>query len=217
MNVRAEGAGPPAHEVVYRRLREMVLFGELEPGQAVTIQGLVDELQAGMTPVREALRRLIAEGALAFRGNRRIVVPVLDAAAVDQLTVARVALEPQLARRAAQHCGPAEVALLRATDARLDRAIARGDVRGYLEENHRFHAELNALAQAPILTELVDGLWLRFGPSLRVVCGQFGTRNLPDRHKDLLEALAEADPDAAARAMEGDVVQGMTQIREGLI
>ena len=90
-------------------------------------------------------------------------------------------------------------------------------MRGYLEENHRFHAELNALAQAPILTELVDGLWLRFGPSLRVVCGQFGTRNLPDRHKDLLEALAEADPDAAARAMEGDVVQGMTQIREGLI
>ena len=37
MNVRAEGAGPPAHEVVYRRLREMVLFGELEPGQAVRV------------------------------------------------------------------------------------------------------------------------------------------------------------------------------------
>ncbi len=216
MNMRAEGAGPPAHELVYRRLREMVLFGELEPGQAVTIQGLVEQLGAGMTPVREALRRLISEGALAFRGNRRILVPVLDADAVEQLLLARVALEPQLARRAAERCTPEDIERLRATDARLDHAIARGDVRGYLEENHRFHAELNAIAAAPILTELVEGLWLRFGPSLRVVCGMFGTRNLPDRHKDLLEALAQGDAAAAADAMEGDVVQGMTQIREGL-
>ncbi|SDH86230.1 GntR family transcriptional regulator [Alloyangia pacifica] len=216
MNMRAEGAGPPAHELVYRRLREMVLFGELEPGQAVTIQGLVEQLGAGMTPVREALRRLISEGALAFRGNRRILVPVLDADAVEQLLLARVALEPQLARRAAERCTPEDIDRLRATDARLDHAIARGDVRGYLEENHRFHAELNAIAAAPILTELVEGLWLRFGPSLRVVCGMFGTRNLPDRHKDLLDALARGDAAAAADAMEGDVVQGMTQIREGL-
>ncbi|NDV53232.1 MULTISPECIES: GntR family transcriptional regulator [unclassified Salipiger] len=216
MNVRAEGAGPPVHEQVYRRLREMVLFGELEPGQAVTIQGLVEQLGAGMTPVREALRRMISEGALAFRGNRRIMVPVLDAEAVEQLLLARVALEPQLARRAAERCSPEDIARLRDTDARLDHAIARGDVRGYLEENHRFHAELNAIADAPILTELVEGLWLRFGPSLRVVCGMFGTRNLPDRHKDLLTALQHGDAEAAADAMEGDVVQGMTQIREGL-
>ncbi|WP_226625853.1 GntR family transcriptional regulator [Alloyangia pacifica] len=216
MNMRAEGAGPPAHELVYRRLREMVLFGELEPGQAVTIQGLVEQLGAGMTPVREALRRMISEGALAFRGNRRILVPVLDQEAVEQLLLARVALEPQLARRAAERCTPEDIERLRETDARLDHAIARGDVRGYLEENHRFHAELNAIAAAPILTELVEGLWLRFGPSLRVVCGMFGTRNLPDRHKDLLEALERGDPEAAADAMEGDVLQGMTQIREGL-
>ena len=49
---------PPAHELVYRRLREMILCGELEPGQAITIQGLVATLGAGMTPVREAIRRL---------------------------------------------------------------------------------------------------------------------------------------------------------------
>ncbi|NDV99028.1 GntR family transcriptional regulator [Salipiger sp. PrR002] len=216
MNVRAEGAGPPAHELVYRQLREMILFGELAPGQAVTIQGLVDRLGAGMTPVREALRRMTAAGALAFQGNRRIVVPVLDAAAVEQLLIARVALEPQLARRAAARCTPEAIEGLRGTDARLDLAIARGDVRGYLEENHRFHAEMNALAEAPILTEMVEGLWLRFGPSLRVVCGMFGTRNLPDLHKDLLDALENRDAEAAAAAMEGDVVQGMTQIREGL-
>ena len=211
-----DGAGLPAHERVYRKLRGMVLFGELEPGQAVTIQGLTDQLGVGMTPVREALRRLTAEGALMFQGNRRICVPVLDAAAVEELGVARRALEPELVRRAALRARPALITRLRATDARLDAAIAKGDVTGYLVENHRFHADLNAEAEAPILTDMVEGLWLRFGPSLRVVCGLFGTRNLPDRHKDLIAALAAGDAEAAALAMEQDVEQGMAQIAAGL-
>lgn len=222
MNIRSfrdandGAAGLPTHELVYRQLRDQVLFGELEPGQPVTIQGLTESLGVGMTPVREALRRLTAEGALAFLGNRRIAVPVLDLPSVEQLCTARQALEPELAKRAATHAEAEDIARLQDTDVRLDAAIKRGDVGGYLVENHRFHADLNALADAPILTEMVDRLWLRFGPSLRVVCGQFGTRNLPDRHKDVLAALIAQDGDAAASAMEADVVQGMDQIRQGL-
>lgn len=218
MNEQAERAraGPPAHETVYRDLRDRVLFGALEPGQPVTIQGLITELGAGMTQVREALRRLTAEGALQAQGNRRIVVPVLDAAAVDELTEARLALEPLLAARAAPSVRPEDIRALRAVDAALDKAILCGDVPGYLRQNHRFHATLNALAEAPVLTSLVDGLWLRFGPSLRIVCGQVGTRALPDRHKDLLEALEQGDEKAASAAMAADVAQGMALIRGAL-
>ena len=46
----------PTHELTYVRLRDMILFGQLAPGQPVTIQGLIAELGAGMTPVREAIR-----------------------------------------------------------------------------------------------------------------------------------------------------------------
>ena len=62
----------------------------------------------------------------------------------------------------------------------------------------------------------VDRLWLRFGPSLRVVCGRFGTSNLPDKHRELLEALEQGDVDAAALAMAEDVEQGMRQVRSAL-
>lgn len=65
----------PDHERAYRALREMVLHGELSPGQPVTIQGLVEALGLGMTPVREAIRRLTSQGALMFKGNRRVEVP----------------------------------------------------------------------------------------------------------------------------------------------
>jgi DNA-binding GntR family transcriptional regulator len=207
----------PAHETIYRELRALVLFGDLVPGQAVTIQGLCDRLGAGMTPVREALRRLIAEGALEFQGNRRVSVPLLDAGNIGELIFARQWLDPYLAERATDRATSADLARLTATDDDLDAAILRGDMRCYLELNYRFHRALYETAAAPILRDVADGLWLRFGPSLRVVCGRVGTEGLPDRHKDLLAAMRAGDAKAAAQAIRADVVQGMEQVRQSLL
>ncbi|MEI4232811.1 GntR family transcriptional regulator [Roseovarius sp. D22-M7] len=204
----------PAHEVIHRQLRALVLFGDLAPGQPVTIQGLSDRLNAGMTPVREAIRRLIAEGALEFQGNRRVSVPLLTVDNIDELIIARQWLDPCLTMRATKRATGDDLAHLRALDDDLDRAIAQGDLRGYLEMNYRFHSALYALAAAPILATVADGLWLRFGPSLRVVCGRIGTRNLPDKHKEMLGAMAAGDSEAAAEAIREDVTQGMEQVRQ---
>ncbi|MDD9976520.1 MAG: GntR family transcriptional regulator, partial [Boseongicola sp.] len=92
----------PEHQAIYREIRNMILFGILVPGQAVTIQGLVDSIGAGMTPVREAIRRLTAEGALEAGGNRRITVPLLSRQALDELAFARIAIEPRLTKLAAE-------------------------------------------------------------------------------------------------------------------
>jgi DNA-binding GntR family transcriptional regulator len=206
----------PAHQMVYEKLRVMILFGDLAPGQAVTIQGLTTELGAGMTPVREAIRRLIAEGALTHQGNRRVSVALLTAVCVDELGFMRKTLEPELTRRATTRMTDAGLDALRTSDADLNAAITRGDVGAYLTHNYRFHTQIYALAQAPIMAATVDRLWLRFGPSLRVVCGRFGTLNLPDKHMDLLAAFARKDASAAAKAMAEDVTQGMKQIRAAL-
>lgn len=206
----------PAHQVVYAKLRRMILFGHLAPGQAVTIQGLAADLEAGMTPVREAIRRLIAEGALTHQGNRRVSVPVLTAECAEELAFMRATLEPELTRRAAVRMDAPTLAALRACDADLNAAIDQGDVGNYLMQNYRFHHQIYACADAPIMAATVDRLWLRFGPSLRVVCGRFGTQNLPDKHVDLLEALATGDVAGAAHAMGEDVAQGMKQIRTAL-
>ena len=222
MNVMKTGAGSnpsaemkqPAHEAVYLTLREQVLFGELAPGQAVTIQGLSQTVGAGMTPVREAIRRLISDGALMFQGNRRVSVPTLSVSDVDELIYLRKSIDPELIRRATPRIDPADITHLEMLDTQLDNAISSGDVSGYLKSNYQFHTQLNAHAQAPILMALTDRLWLRFGPSLRVVCGRFGTQNLPDLHKDMLQALRDQDAEAAAMAMERDVEQGMLQVRE---
>lgn len=215
---RVDGEPPrlPAHELIYRQLRDLVLFGDLAPGQAVTIQGLTDRLGAGMTPVREAIRRLIAEGALEFQGNRRVTVPRLSASHISELILARQWLDPHLTLRATERATLEDLDALTAMDAALDRAIGTGDLRAYLELNYRFHKRIYEIADAPILADLADGLWLRFGPSLRVVCGRMGTQNLPDKHKDMLSAMHARDAESAARAIREDVIQGMEQVRHSL-
>ena len=206
----------PAHQHVYAHLRTLILFGDLAPGQAVTIQGLTSLLNAGMTPVREALRRLIAEGALIHQGNRRVFVPTLTAADTQELGFIRKTLEPELARRATSRMTPEVLDQLTSIDALLNSAIARGDIGEYLTQNYQFHEQIYRCADAPITSETVDRLWLRFGPSLRVVCGRFGTSNLPDKHADLLAAFRNRDAVAAGHAMAEDVAQGMRQIQASL-
>ena len=207
----------PAHQSVYENLRDQLMFGDLAPGQAVTFQGLVEELDAGMTPVREALRRLIANGALHMMGNRRVTVPAMTAEDVEQLEFMRKAIEPNLAGRAVIHMNERLLSELKERDDALNAAISKGDIKGYLLQNYRFHSHLNEAARAPILKATVDRLWLRFGPSLRVVCGRYGTLNLPDKHADLLVALSARNKMAAEQAMAEDVAQGMAQIRETLV
>lgn len=211
---RKSAAGLPAHEEVYRRLRDLILFGDLAPGQAVTIQGLTAKLGAGTTPVREAIRRMTTEGALVFKDNRRVSVPVLSDANLQELQVARLALEPQLTDWAARHATGPDLEVLQACDDALDTAIDNGDVEGYLRHNHAFHMALYGLARAPILLSVVEGLWLRFGPSMRVVCGRYGTQNLPDLHKELLSACCSKDAEQAAQAVTRDIRQGMDLMRQ---
>ncbi len=206
----------PAHEVIYRKLRDRVLFGELAPGQPVTIQGLCENLGAGMTPVREAIRRLTAEGALVFQGNRRVYVPELSSSDISEIIFLRQSLEPHLGLRATQNCTQEDIVELTALDAQLDAAIETGDLALYLEKNYRFHTKIYDMADAPILVAMARGLWLRFGPSLRVVCGRVGTQNLPDNHKELVQAMRVGDAEAAASALREDVLQGMEQVRHML-
>lgn len=206
----------PSHEVTYGRLRDMVLFGRLQPGQPVTIQGLIQDLDAGMTPVREAIRRLIAEGALTLQGNRRVAVPQMTVRALDQIAFARLTVEPHLARLAGVHPAPQLIQRLEALDASVDRAIRAGDVQGYLAGNHRFHFALYEASDAPVLTDIARSLWLRFGPSLRVVCARAGTGDLTDQHSEALAALRAGDAEALGRAMTRDIAQGIDQVRAAL-
>ena len=206
----------PSHEVTYARLRDMILFGHLAPGAPVTIQGLIGDLGAGMTPVREAIRRLTAEGALLPQGNRRVAVPELSAEMLDQVAFARLAIEPKLAELAAPRLTPARIDRLEAFDARVNRAIESGSLPEYLAANHAFHFALYEAAEAPVLLDLARSLWLRAGPSLRAVIDRYGRDMAPDLHREALAAMRAGNAKALASAIERDIQQGIDHVRQAL-
>ena len=206
----------PSHEVTYARLRDMILFGHLAPGAPVTIQGLIGDLGAGMTPVREAIRRLTAEGALLPQGNRRVAVPELSAEMLDQVAFARLAIEPKLAELAAPRLTPARIDRLEAFDARVNRAIESGSLPEYLAANHAFHFALYEAAEAPVLLDLARSLWLRAGPSLRAVIDRYGRDMAPDLHREALAAMRAGNARALASAIERDIQQGIDHVRQAL-
>jgi DNA-binding GntR family transcriptional regulator len=212
----AESRKIPSHEVTYARLRDMILFGHLAPGAPVTIQGLIADLGAGMTPVREAIRRLTAEGALLPQGNRRVAVPQMSAAMLDQVAFARLAIEPNLAARAAGRLTPAEIDRLEAIDGKVNRAIEAGNLPDYLAANHAFHFALYEAADAPVLLDLARSLWLRAGPSLRAVIVRFGRETAPDLHREALAAMRAGDATALADAIKRDIQQGVDHVRQAL-
>lgn len=206
----------PTHEVTYARLRDMILFGVLQPGQPVTIQGLIHELGVGMTPVREAIRRLTAEGALLPQGNRRVTVPRLTPMLLEQVAFARLTIEPKLAEMAAVALTKTLIDRLEAIDGQVDEAIQAGEVSAYLESNHAFHFALYDASGAVVLVDMARSLWLRFGPSLRVVCARMAASGLPDRHEEALAAMRAGDAAGLARAVARDIAQGVDQVKLAL-
>lgn len=206
----------PVHELTYRKARDLILFGELAPGEAVTIQGIVERLGTGITPAREAIRRLTAEGALRASDTRRLMVPELTMEQLQELTYARTGIEPQIARLAAVGMKPVDIDALEEIDARVNAALGQGDIRAYLRHNHVFHWTLYAHSEAEILMATAASHWLRVGPSLRVLVNRCSATPLADMHEVAIAALRDGDYEAVGEAIHNDILQGHSNIAQGI-
>lgn len=208
---------PTTHESVYRELRNRILFGGFLPGAAVTLRGLAENMGVSPMPVREAVRRLIAERALKLQDNRRVLVPPMTRDTFEQIVFARKMLEPELAARALPHIGPAEIRHIAALDKAVDRAMAVGDVHGYMESNFRFHFAIYEHARAETLLALVDSIWLQFGPFMRLAYSRWGTSALKDQHQAAIAAIERRDRKALRAAIAADAIQGMSFIGDTVL
>ncbi|MGH7022860.1 MAG: GntR family transcriptional regulator [Caulobacteraceae bacterium] len=205
----APTAQPLLHASVYEELRARFITGKITPGAALSTRGLAVELGVSQMPVRDALSRLAAEGAVVIRSKRRIEAPAMSEARFADLLTCRLLLEPEAAALALPHIGPALKKSLLEIDRALDRAMEAGDVIGYMECNFAFHFSLYRANGRPTLNRLIETLWLQFGPYMRVVYGRYGTANLVDQHHVALAAIEAGDANGLRRAIASDIADGM--------
>ncbi len=192
-------------ERIYTQIRDMILDGDIAPGQLITIQSLADAFGVSAMPVREALKRLTAANALNVVSGRSVGIPKLNVERLVDLRNVRRELEGTAAGWAADHATSADLERLETQLARMDRAVAAGDAKEFLRGNHAFHFTVYRAAGSPTLLGMVESLWLQISPYFNLLHASGNYRSSNIRHRQLFAALGRKDYEGARQAVRDDI------------
>lgn len=212
IQTRSSEATPAAHDRIYRTLRSRIMHGEIPPGQALTLRGIGKQFEVSMTPAREALRRLVAEGALTLSSSGRVSTPELSNERIEELSALRALLEPELASRALPRAHMALIERLQAINGALAEAVAKQDATGYIRTNLEFHRTLYLRAQAPAMLAMAETVWLQLGPTMARLYRTVRRNEVPQHHKQIIAALRAGDEPGLRVAVRTDVTQGLRML-----
>lgn len=210
---RPQDSKTAAHERVYRALRTQIMHGEMAPGAALTLRGIGKSYDVSMTPAREAVRRLVAEGALFLSSSGRVSTPALSDDRIEELATLRALLEPELATRALPRAHFALIERLEAINQGVSQAITRHDATAYIRLNLEFHRTLYLRAQAPAMLAMAETVWLQLGPTMRALYGRLNRTEPPYHHKLILAALKAGDEPGLRLAVRADATQGLRLLK----
>ncbi|MYN13411.1 FCD domain-containing protein [Pusillimonas sp. TS35] len=206
---------PPKRETlganVLSQIKELLLTGQVEPGEQLSLRSTAEALGVSMMPVREAVYQLVADQALEVAPNRSVRVPVMTAAQFHEITQIRLQVEGYAVEQATQHVTPALVGALRHINAELSARMDEGG--GSLAQaillNKSLHFSLYEAAGMPMLVKIIESLWLRIGPVLNydLRAGSERTRNKTAvvHHTHLIDALEAGNAAGAAKALRQDI------------
>ena len=203
---------PAAHDRVYRTLRTRIMHGEIAPGQALTLRGIGRDFGVSMTPAREAVRRLVAEGALFLSSSGRVSTPELTNERIEELAALRALLEVELASRALPRAHIALIDRLQSINSTIGELVQAGDAVGYIRTNLEFHRTLYLRAQAPAMLAMAETVWLQLGPTMRALYGKLRRKDPPHYHRLIIAALKAGDEPGLRLAIRSDVTQGLKML-----
>lgn len=212
LTARPSDSTLPAHDRLYRQLRTQVMHGEIAPGQALTLRGVADRFGVSITPVREALQRLVAEGALTLSSSGRVFTPELTSERIEELAAIRAMIEPEMASRALPRAHFALIDRLAAINALNAEAVARQDAVAYVRTNLEFHRTLYLRAQTPAMLAICETVWLQLGPTMSALYARLRRNEPPVHHRHILAALRAGDEPGLRLAVRTDVTQGLRHL-----
>jgi DNA-binding GntR family transcriptional regulator len=204
-----------AAESVYLRFRDALVHGHFPPGTRLSERQLSEEYTVSRTPVREALRRLQADGLVQTVG-RSLVVRTLTSKEAHDVYRTRAALEALAAELAAERSRDGHVAPVRLGDLReraeaVDHAAHHDDAHLASLENLRFHKAVAEMGDNNFVIEALDRLWDRIAvSSLSNLTDQVWIEEVRRHHYGIIAALEAGDPAAAADTMREHIERAVT-------
>lgn len=198
------------HERVYDEMRHALFQGTFSLGQALTIRGLAATFGTSEMPVREAIKRLVAEKMIVQMSNRTFQVPMLDWSQFEDILSLRISVEGFAAQRAIPFVNEELVHRLRQHNEQMREALLQGDRKAVLKENQAFHFDIYSASGSEVLLEMIERLWLRTGPYLsealtKIEDSEVMFRNATTIHDSIVEALVAGDAQAVFDAVKLDL------------
>ena len=200
---------------IYLELREQLITGVFEPGQRLKLNELAEQTGTSVSPVREALIRLVAEDSVEMSSLRAFAVPKLSTSRFEQIVAMRLALEGLAAERAAGQVSQADLKKLWGLHDQFIDAEQGGQRSKAQALNRSFHFLVYECAKMPMLLSSISMLWAMMGPILRVYYSQSIPVEIgaPD-HIKLIEALQDGNAKYATKAIAADIKHGCKSISE---
>jgi len=216
----AAGESVTKQERVYRAIRERILSGAYGPGYRVVIDALAEEFNVSALPVREAIRRVEAEGLVIYRPNAGATVAPAEPGVFDEEMTVLALLEGYATALAAPHLGETEIARLREINDQMVNAIERLDSLGFGRLNQEFHALISKHCPNATLVGLLIDVARRLDAIRRTVFVQIPYRGASSvtEHRELIDLIAKRAPsgqiEAAARAHKLHTVESFREWRD---
>jgi len=194
------------NDEVYDALKDALIQGKIAPGAIMTIRSLADSFGTSMMPVREALRRLVAEHILVLLPNRSVTLPVFTREKFQEITRIRFALEGLASEEGARRISRDEITYMQEMTALMERNEIWGTPTS-LAYNREFHFTLYKASKMPRLVAMIEGLWLQIGPLLILPVTEIRSRQPAawERHHAALEGLKSGRPAKVKQAIIGDI------------
>lgn len=196
--------------------------GEFEPGQKLTLRKLAASLGTSMTPVREAVSRLSAYGALQVIPKRHILVKPLTAEKYMEIVDTRKLLEGHATARASENITDRDIRQMRQINDKILAFAKEGNQTKSMIENQRFHFAIYHCAGSETLTEAIECQWLKVGPSIAKYLGKQTIQNDDASEKNyadndrLIVALESHDALSALKIITNIIDTSATHLFDAL-
>jgi DNA-binding GntR family transcriptional regulator len=201
------------HDDVIRLLRQMIIDGELQPGEKIVEQALCDRFGVSRTPLREALKVLAAEGLVDLLPRRGAVVARITADEIKELYPVMGALEALAGKLAAPRLTQADIEKISRLHDKMISCFARRDEKNYIRANREIHEAIFEIASNDTLTSIYRQLlgkthMIRF--VARKTLAQW-KRAIED-HENIIEALKRRDAEGLSAILYIHMVETAAEI-----
>jgi len=204
--MQMDKTGKSAADKVYEEIRDAITFSRLKPGERLLENKLCEEFKVSRTPLREALRKLQAQGYITGEKNRGAIVRKTSIGEVEELYSILSLLEPYSAGKAAKWRNKKDITRLEKIFNHMSTNLKKDDYRLWVRDNDDFHNFIHLISPSQVLQDTIRNLRNRLYRFRILMTTKGSIDTFSPQHKEILDAIIEGDSKQAERRMKNHML-----------